>query len=75
MSLFELSELDQSGEYDRVIVDTAPSGHATRLLRLPEVFTSMVNALDRMSDKHRYIVAHLPGVEARRMTWTSFWRN
>lgn len=58
MSLFELSELDQSGEYDRVIVDTAPSGHTTRLLRLPEVFTRMVNALDRMSDKHRYIVAH-----------------
>ena len=58
MSLFELSELDQSGEYDRIIVDTAPSGHTTRLLRLPEVFTRMVNALDRMSDKHRYIVAH-----------------
>ena len=58
MSLFELSELDQSGKYDRIIVDTAPSGHTTRLLRLPEVFTRMVNALDRMSDKHRYIVAH-----------------
>lgn len=58
MSLFELSELDQSGEYDRIIVDTAPSGHTTRLLRLPEVFTRMVNALDRMSDKHRYIIAH-----------------
>jgi arsenite/tail-anchored protein-transporting ATPase len=58
MSLFELSELHRTANYDRVIVDTAPSGHTTRLLRLPEVFTRMVHALDRMSDKHRYIVAH-----------------
>jgi len=58
MSLFELSELHRTGKYDRIIVDTAPSGHTTRLLRLPQVFTRMVNALDRMSDKHRYIIAH-----------------
>ncbi len=57
MSLFELSELHRTGKYDRIIVDTAPSGHTTRLLRLPLVFTRMVSALDRMSDKHRYIMA------------------
>jgi arsenite-transporting ATPase len=28
------------------------------LLRLPQVFSRMVSALDRMSDKHRYIIAH-----------------
>jgi arsenite/tail-anchored protein-transporting ATPase len=58
MSLFELSELDTKANYDRIIVDTAPSGHTTRLLRLPEVFARMVSALDRMAEKHRYIVAH-----------------
>ena len=58
MALFELSELDRAGKYDRIIVDTAPSGHTTRLLRLPQVFSRMVSALDRMSDKHRYIIAH-----------------
>jgi len=58
MALFELSELDRAGTYDRIIVDTAPSGHTTRLLRLPQVFARMVGALDRMSDKHRYIIAH-----------------
>lgn len=58
MSLFELSELDTKANYDRVIIDTAPSGHTTRLLRLPEVFARMVSALDRMAEKHRYIVAH-----------------
>jgi arsenite-transporting ATPase len=57
MSLFELSELDRAGTYAHIVVDTAPSGHTSRLLRLPEVFHRMVNALDRMADKHRYIVA------------------
>ena len=57
MALFELSELDGKGAYSRIVVDTAPSGHTSRLLRLPETLAHMVHALDRMSDKHRYIVA------------------
>jgi arsenite-transporting ATPase len=58
MSLFELSELDRKGAYAHIVVDTAPSGHTSRLLRLPEVFTRMVHALDRMGDKHRYMIEH-----------------
>ena len=58
MSLFELSELDREGKYAYIVVDTAPSGHTSRLLRLPEVFTRMVHALDRMGEKHRYMVEH-----------------
>jgi arsenite-transporting ATPase len=66
MALFELSEFDREGGYARVVVDTAPSGHTSRLLRLPEVFSRMVAALDRMADKHRYIVAQFArGVAAR----------
>ena len=58
MSLFELSELDRAEKYAHIVIDTAPSGHTSRLLRLPEVFQRMVQALDLMGDKHRYIVAH-----------------
>ena len=58
MSLFELSELDREGAYAHIVIDTAPSGHTTRLLRLPAVFDRMVKALDLMGDKHRYILAH-----------------
>jgi len=65
MALFELSELDRAGTYSRIVVDTAPSGHTSRLLRLPDVFSQMVNALDRMADKHRYIVAHFSRRAAR----------
>ena len=58
MSLFELSELDRQGAYAHIVVDTAPSGHTSRLLRLPEVFARIVKTLDLMGEKHRYMVAH-----------------
>jgi arsenite-transporting ATPase len=58
MALFELSEVERSGSYARVVVDTAPSGHTSRMLRLPAVFSRWVGALDVMSEKHRYIVSH-----------------
>ena len=58
MALFELSEVERAGEFARVVVDTAPSGHTTRMLRLPRVFERWVGALDVMSEKHRYMVAH-----------------
>jgi arsenite-transporting ATPase len=57
MSLFELSEIDRAGRFSRVVVDTAPSGHTSRMLRLPEVFARWISALDLMSEKHRYMVA------------------
>ncbi|HEX7313393.1 MAG TPA: ArsA family ATPase [Pyrinomonadaceae bacterium] len=58
MALFELSEVERASEFARVVVDTAPSGHTSRMLRLPEVFARWVGALDVMSEKHRYMVAH-----------------
>ncbi|HVF58170.1 MAG TPA: ArsA family ATPase [Pyrinomonadaceae bacterium] len=57
MSLFELSEIDRASRFARIVVDTAPSGHTSRLLRLPDVFTRWLKALDVMSEKHRYMVA------------------
>ncbi|MCA1635929.1 MAG: TRC40/GET3/ArsA family transport-energizing ATPase [Acidobacteria bacterium] len=57
MSLFELSEVDRAGTFARVVVDTAPSGHTSRMLRLPEVFARWIKALDQMSEKHRYLIA------------------
>lgn len=58
MSLFELSEVDREGKYSRIVVDTAPSGHTSRLLRLPEVFERIVRTLDLLGEKHRYMIAH-----------------
>jgi arsenite-transporting ATPase len=65
MALFELSELDRSGVYSKVVIDTAPSGHTSRLLRLPDVFKRVSHALDLMAEKHRYIVAQFARRGAR----------
>jgi arsenite-transporting ATPase len=65
MALFELSELHLKADYTRIVVDTAPSGHTSRLLRLPEVFAGWLTALDRFADKHRYIVAQFAGGRSR----------
>jgi arsenite-transporting ATPase len=59
MALFELAELDRSGNYSRIVIDTAPSGHTSRLLRLPELFTGWIAALDRLQEKYRFMVAQL----------------
>ncbi|MGB7925425.1 MAG: ArsA family ATPase [Pyrinomonadaceae bacterium] len=67
MALFELSEFDRAGDYSRIVIDTAPSGHTSRLLRLPEVFAHMLTALDKMADKHRYMVAQFTRGQARRV--------
>jgi arsenite-transporting ATPase len=66
MSLFELSEIDRAGSYARIVVDTAPSGHTSRMLRLPEVFTRWIHALDRMAEKHRFMVAQFARGARRR---------
>src|ERR1700749_3252567 len=58
MAFFELSEIERAAEYARIVVDTAPSGHTSRMLRLPAVFSRWVGALDVMSEKHRYMVSH-----------------
>jgi arsenite-transporting ATPase len=64
MALFELSEYERQGIYSHIIVDTAPSGHTTRLLKLPQVFSHWIGGLYRMSDKHRFLVSRFGNAQA-----------
>jgi arsenite-transporting ATPase len=51
-----LSVVEARGRYATVIVDTAPTGHALRLLEMPAVARQWVQALLRMLLKYRKVV-------------------
>ncbi len=61
MALITLSEFIENRTYSRVIVDTAPTGHTLRLLRLPRTMRSWLDALDAMMAKHRYMARLFSG--------------
>jgi arsenite-transporting ATPase len=61
IGLVELRRLAESGGYDRVVVDTAPTGHTLRLLAAPEQLQRIAALLDAMQAKHRFLARHLGG--------------
>ena len=63
-ALMEISRFGESGAYDTVVVDTAPTGHTLRMLAMPALLSALAVVFDRMHRKHRAIV------EALRGRWT-----
>ena len=59
MALLSLAELATEGGWERVIIDTAPTGHTLRLLALPGTFAALIELLDTMQAKHRFMVSAL----------------
>ena len=58
-AVLRLGELERSTVYDRIIVDTAPTGHTLRLLDLPRTFAATIDLLEAMQAKHRFMVRSL----------------
>ena len=52
-----LTVFEARGDYDRIVVDTAPTGHALRLLETPDIAREWVQLLMRVLLKYRE-VAH-----------------
>jgi arsenite-transporting ATPase len=61
VALVELQRLQRQGSYERVIVDTAPTGHTLRLLAMPETLRQIAAVLDDLQAKHRAIGDALGG--------------
>ena len=60
-ALLELSRFGESGRYDLIVVDTAPTGHTLRLLGMPETLLAVARLFDRMQMKHRVMLEALRG--------------
>lgn len=61
MGLNVVSDLVKEGEYDRYVIDTAPTGHVLRLLALPDVFDEWIKTMGRLRWKYRYMVTRYSG--------------
>ena len=55
MALLEIAKWVQDSTYDRIIVDTAPTGHTMRLLSMPKLIRRWLGTLDAILAKHRYM--------------------
>ena len=60
-ALLEISRLADSGHYDLIVVDTAPTGHTLRMLAMPQTLFGIAVAFDHMREKHRVMQEALLG--------------
>lgn len=53
MGLKRLIDLIEEGAFDKYVLDTAPAGHALRLISMPDVFDKWIGIFYRLRRKHR----------------------
>jgi arsenite-transporting ATPase len=63
--LLELARVAESGGYETVVVDTAPTGHTLRLLSVPEGLRRIAAVLGEMLAKHHFLLTRLSGQDRR----------
>lgn len=66
VALTEVIELVKFGDFDRVIVDTAPTGHTLRLLSFPEFMESFLGKVIRLKQRLDKGIEALKSVLGRR---------
>lgn len=61
MGFKTIIDLIEEAKFDKYIVDTAPTGHALRLLTVPELLDEWIKVLAKMRWKYRYLVETFSG--------------
>ena len=63
MGFTKLVDLMLREEYDLYVLDTAPTGHALRLLALPDLLDRWIKILAKIRYKYHYVVSRFAGKE------------
>lgn len=61
MSFKTILEFIEEGKFDKYVVDTAPTGHALRLISSPKLLDNWIKVAVRMRWKYRYMVTSFSG--------------
>ncbi|MEI6062479.1 MAG: ArsA family ATPase [Bacteroidota bacterium] len=61
MSFKTIIDFIEEGQYDKYVVDTAPTGHALRLISSPKLLDEWIKVAARMRWKYRYMVTSFAG--------------
>ena len=61
MSFKTIIDFIEEGWYDKYVVDTAPTGHALRLISSPKLLDEWIKVAARMRWKYRYMITSFAG--------------
>ncbi|MEK7719682.1 MAG: ArsA family ATPase [Bacteroidota bacterium] len=61
MSFKTIIDFIEEGQYDKYVVDTAPTGHALRLISSPKLLDEWIKVAVRMRWKYRYMITSFSG--------------
>ena len=61
MSFKTIIDFIEKGEYDKYVVDTAPTGHALRLVSSPKLLDAWIKVAGKMRWKYRYMITSFSG--------------
>lgn len=65
MAIVKIMDFLKKGEYEMIILDTAPTGHTLRLLTMPKLLNDFVNLLEKMQEKHHLMQRTFGGREIK----------
>ena len=61
MSFKTIIDFIEQGQFDKYVVDTAPTGHALRLISSPKLLDEWIKVAARMRWKYRYMITSFSG--------------
>jgi len=61
MSFKTIIDFIEEGQYDKYVVDTAPTGHALRLISSPKMLDAWIKVAAKMRWKYRYLITSFAG--------------